>query len=197
MKYLNTKLSSLALLSLILILSSCSQQRYASRSFSKVKPVASKEVKKAPETASAENTTAQIEEIQSPQAAAAEVTPVQAQAEPTASTPTQAIASTPANQAVKAKAKTTEAKPVFSLKNKIAKRAATKALKQFKKQSTLDKEDTNGDINISNKWVRLFIIGLILLLIGILLPGAIGYVFYLVGSIIMLIALIGFLIQLL
>lgn len=181
MKNINTRFSILALAAFALALSSCSQQRYSSRSYVKKEVVAQVEVKK--------QEVAQLPVIPAPQAQSVEA--------PRSLTP-QAIEVSATQEAKVQEPEKVEAKASSAAGNgfmsRVKERAAKEVVKRLDKTETAD---SSGDINLGNTWVRLIIIGLIILLIGIILPGAIGTVFYIVGSILMLVGLIFLLISLL
>lgn len=181
MKNINSRISILALAAFAFILSSCSQQRYANRSYVKKEVVASAEVKK--------QEVAQLPAIPAPQTQLAEVP--QSLAPVAIEVPAAQEVKTQEPKKVEPKAKSAASAGFLA---QVKEKATKTVLKRVEK---VQKTDSNGEISLNNKWVRLMIIGLIIVLIGLLLPDPLGRIFDIVGSILIIIGLIFFLLELL
>ncbi|TNE80247.1 MAG: hypothetical protein EP332_08230 [Bacteroidetes bacterium] len=184
MKNIKSRLPILALAAFALILSSCGQQRYSSRAYVKKEVVASAEVKKQDKqevTQLPAIPASQVQQTGTPQSNAPQTIELRTTA------PAQELGSERVQSPVQAPAAETPS-------NRASEKASKTVVNRLTK---IEKAAENGDVSLGNKWVRLIIIGLIILLIGIILPGGIGYVFYLVGSILMLVGLIMLLLELL
>lgn len=166
--------------SAIIVLSSCSQQRYASRKKVHIGEQAKQEIKHEPKkevTGIASKDVvlnAEIEETQP-----AQVNP----------------APEPAKKEV---VKKLRSKKTVNYLKQVTK-SPEKVKEILNKEDNIQKEEFKSEtgLDLSNNGLRLIILGLIILLVGIIIPGGIGAVFYIVGSIIMLIGLIVLLMGLL
>ena len=167
-----------------IVLSSCSQQRYSSRAKVRVNDQAKEQQQKEAPKELAVITPKQFDvpapEVKVPQAAQAQKS--------------ESAVPAPTKREVLKKLRSKEMRTALT---EIAKEP--KQIQQLiQKEDNVKKEEFKEKVgaDFSSKWVKLFIIGLVILLIGIILPGGIGSVFYLVGGLIMLIALILFLLEL-
>lgn len=186
MKNINSRLPILALAAFALILSSCSQQRYANRSYVKRDVVASAEVKKQDKQEVAQLPSIPAAELTTPESPQV----VQAQ-EITTVTPApadQAVPAPSANQTVQSEKKSGFVQRI------IEKRVKS----QVEKQVQILEEQHN--ITINHSGVKLIILGLIIAVIGwlidILIPG-IGRIFSFVAAVLVIIGLILILLDLL
>lgn len=165
-----------------LAFTSCSQQRYASRSTVRINDQAKEQVKEEKKEVAA--IAPKQMEIGKPEAKAPE-TPLAQKPESVTPRPKEVL------------------KQLRSEETGRYLRQVLKDPKEIKALiSTPDNESkqdfkNNTGLDTSNQWIRIMIIGLIILLIGILLPGEIGWIFYTVGGIIMVVGLIFLLLELL
>jgi|GEM_PF-2464573 len=182
MKKLNTLL--MVVTTATLIFSSCSQQRYSSRAKVRVNQQTKEQLVEAPKEVAA--ITPKNIDITQPEVIAPEANQAQKP---------ESIAPTPTKREVLKKLRSEESKTMLKniaqdptkLKDIITK-GENVTKKEFKEKTGLEAR---------GQWLSLIIIGLVLLLIGFLLPQPLGGIFNLVGSILIVIGLIFFLLELL
>lgn len=168
-------------LSATLMLASCSQQRYANRATVRVNDEAKEQVKEEKKEVAA--ITPKQTEIAKPELKQEEA------------------------KAIKPENATPRPKEVLKqLTSKESGRYIRQVVKDPQKiKDLVVKEDNqtkrefqaNTGADMSSTWLRWIIIGLVLVLIGIIIPGELGWIFYLIGSVLIVIGLIFLLLELL
>jgi hypothetical protein len=171
-------------LSATLVLASCSQQRYASRSKVRVNDQAKEQVKeekkevatiapKPTEQAKPEVNQAEVPQVLRPEVALPQPKEVLKQ-----------LTSKEAGRYLRQIVKNPE-----QIQNLV--------VKPNDKAKQGSEADADKNTHIHDTWLRWIIIGLVLVLIGIILPNPIGWICYLIGSVLIVLGLIFLLLSLL